>query len=108
MSYEYLLVSTEDNVATIQINRPDVLNALNMALMVELVDALEALDRDKNVGCIVITGNERAFAAGLEGEVSGQGPRACRIAGHAGPRIRRLRTAYRRRPGDHPREVAEH
>ena len=66
MSYQFLLVSTENNVATVQINRPDVLNALNMALMIELVDALEALDRDKDVGCIVITGNERAFAAGAD------------------------------------------
>ena len=66
MSYQFLLVSTENNVATVQINRPDVLNALNMALMIELVDALEALDKDKDVGCIVITGNERAFAAGAD------------------------------------------
>jgi len=66
MPYQYLLVSTDHNVATVQINRPDVLNALNMALMIELVDALEALDRDKDVGCIVITGNERAFAAGAD------------------------------------------
>ena len=66
MSYQYLLVTTEHNVATIQINRPDVLNALNVALMVELVDALEALDKDKNVACIVLTGNERAFAAGAD------------------------------------------
>jgi enoyl-CoA hydratase len=66
MPYQYLLVSAEHNVATVQINRPEVLNALNVALMVELVDALEALDKDKNVGCIVVTGNERAFAAGAD------------------------------------------
>ena len=66
MSYQYLLVTTEHNVATVQINRPDVLNALNVALMVELVDALEALDKDKNVACIVLTGNDRAFAAGAD------------------------------------------
>ncbi len=62
----HLIVSVEQNVATVQINRPDVLNALNMALMVELVDTLEALDRDMNVGCIVVTGNEKAFAAGAD------------------------------------------
>jgi len=66
MSYQYLIVSREEHVAIVGINRPDVLNALNMALMVELVDALEALDKDMSVGCIVITGNERAFAAGAD------------------------------------------
>ena len=64
MSYQYLLVSIEDNVATVRLNRPDVLNALNIALMIELVDTLEALDRDKNVGCIVVTGNERSGQRG--------------------------------------------
>jgi enoyl-CoA hydratase len=66
MPYQFLLVSTEHHVATVQINRPEVLNALNMALMIELVDVLEALDKDSDVGCIVITGNDRAFAAGAD------------------------------------------
>ncbi len=53
-------------VATVQLNRPDVLNALNLELMVALVEQLEALDNDPDVRCIVIHGNERAFAAGAD------------------------------------------
>lgn len=63
---QHLLLSQEGFVATIQLNRPKVLNALNLQLMVELVDTLEALDRDDSVRAIVIAGNERAFAAGAD------------------------------------------
>ncbi|GAB6934120.1 MAG: enoyl-CoA hydratase-related protein [Calditerricola sp.] len=65
-AYQHLLVDLSDGVALIRLNRPEVLNALNLALVDELVDALERLDRDDAVRCIVLTGNERAFAAGAD------------------------------------------
>lgn len=64
--YENILVRSEGRVGVVQLNRPQVLNALSPALMTELVDALEAFDRDDNIGAIVITGNEKAFAAGAD------------------------------------------
>ena len=66
MTYEHIIVEIQDGVGLVRLNRPKVMNALNYTLMRELMDALEALDRDENVGCIVITGNERAFAAGAD------------------------------------------
>jgi len=66
MNYQNILVSKEAGYAVVQLNRPDVLNAINIKLMEELVDALEALDRDNDVRCIVLTGNEKAFAAGAD------------------------------------------
>lgn len=64
---ENIIVSRlEGFTATVQLNRPKVLNALNLQLMVELVEALEDLDNDPDVRCIVIHGNERAFAAGAD------------------------------------------
>jgi enoyl-CoA hydratase len=61
-----VLVDKEPPVAIVRLNRPDVLNALNEELMGELVTALEALDADAEVRCIVLTGSERAFAAGAD------------------------------------------
>ncbi len=66
MNYQNILVSKEAGYAVVQFNRPDVLNAINIKLMEELVDALEALDQDNDVRCIVLTGNEKAFAAGAD------------------------------------------
>ena len=63
---EHIIVTKhEGKIATVQLNRPDVLNALNLNLMVELVEALEGLEGDPEVRCIVIHGYERAFAAEL-------------------------------------------
>ena len=59
-------VIREAPIATVQLNRPEVLNALSEELMDELVAALEALDGDAEVRCIVLTGNEKAFAAGAD------------------------------------------
>ena len=64
--YQYLLISQEGRVGTVQLNRPDVLNALSPDLMIELVDALEAFDSDNQVGCIVLTGGPKVFAAGAD------------------------------------------
>jgi len=66
MNYSYILLTKQDGYAIVQLNRPDVLNALNIKLMEELVDALESLDKDDNVRAIIITGNEKAFAAGAD------------------------------------------
>lgn len=62
-------------VGLLRLNRPEVLNALNMALMDELVQALEALDKDPEVRVIVLTGGDRAFAAGADiSEMAGATP----------------------------------
>lgn len=66
MAYDHILVSSEEGVGLIVLNRPQVLNALNQALMEELAGAMEALDRDDAVRCLVLTGNDRAFAAGAD------------------------------------------
>ncbi|MBI3111741.1 MAG: enoyl-CoA hydratase/isomerase family protein [Ignavibacteriales bacterium] len=66
MSYAHLLLTKESGYAVVQFNRPEVLNAINIQLMTELVDALEMLDKDDEVRCIVLTGNEKAFAAGAD------------------------------------------
>ena len=61
-----VIVERTDRVVTATLNRPEVLNALSTELLTELLDALEPLDRDPTVGCFVITGSERAFAAGAD------------------------------------------
>lgn len=67
-SYAFILVTPqyEKNIALIQLNRPKELNALNRELMMEIRDALRLLDADDDVRAIIITGNERAFAAGAD------------------------------------------
>lgn len=66
MAYENIQVTKEGRVATITLNRPKALNALNSALMTEFVEAAEELDRDTSIGAIVVTGSDRAFAAGAD------------------------------------------
>ncbi|RMF16875.1 MAG: enoyl-CoA hydratase [Alphaproteobacteria bacterium] len=66
MSYETLLVETRDNVGIITLNRPEALNALNTRLMDELTAALRALEADDEIGCIILTGSKKAFAAGAD------------------------------------------
>ena len=67
MPYENIIVEKrEDGVGIAQLNRPQALNALDSTLMTELVDALRSYDADSEIGCMVITGNERAFAAGAD------------------------------------------
>jgi enoyl-CoA hydratase len=67
MSYEFITVHTEaDKVGVITLNRPKQLNALNAGLMIELGQALKAFDADHTIGCMVITGSEKAFAAGAD------------------------------------------
>ncbi len=66
MSYETILVEVKDKVGLVRLNRPKAYNALNSTLLRELMEALEALDQDGEVGAIVITGNDKAFAAGAD------------------------------------------
>jgi enoyl-CoA hydratase len=71
MDYKNILVTKLENpkglkVGQVQLNRPDVLNALNIELMGELLDALGSFDRDSEIGCIIITGSAKAFAAGAD------------------------------------------
>lgn len=67
MDYENILVEKlEGGVGLVRLNRPQVLNALSSGLVRELMDALRAFDADDEVGCIVITGSDRAFAAGAD------------------------------------------
>jgi len=66
MGYENILVETRGKVGLVTLNRPKALNALNDALMDELGAALKAFDADEGIGAIVITGSEKAFAAGAD------------------------------------------
>jgi enoyl-CoA hydratase len=66
MSYENILVETRDRVGLITLNRPKALNALNDALVDEMGRALDAFEADEGIGAIVITGSEKAFAAGAD------------------------------------------
>ncbi len=66
MAYETIIVEISQHVALIRLNRPEALNALNSQLLNELADALRAADRNAKVRCIVITGSEKAFAAGAD------------------------------------------
>jgi enoyl-CoA hydratase len=66
MTYETLIVETRERVGLVRLNRPQRMNALNDALAAELTRALAAFDADPAIGCIVVTGNDRAFAAGAD------------------------------------------
>ena len=66
MAYETLIVDVDDHVATIKLNRPDALNALNGQLLTELVRAVQSAEENEKVRVIVLTGSEKAFAAGAD------------------------------------------
>jgi enoyl-CoA hydratase len=66
MSTENIVVETHDRVGLIRLNRPQALNALNRALMRELALAVDAFEADGKIACMVITGSEKAFAAGAD------------------------------------------
>lgn len=66
MAYQYLIAETRGRVGLITLNRPEALNALNDALMDELAAALDAFETDDGIGCIVLTGSAKAFAAGAD------------------------------------------
>jgi len=66
MSYELIQVERRANTGLITLNRPKALNALNQALMTELAQALDEFEHDEAIGAIVLTGSEKAFAAGAD------------------------------------------
>jgi len=66
MAYENILVETKGRVGIIRLNRPQALNALNTKLKAELSDAIDKFEADDAVGCMLITGSEKAFAAGAD------------------------------------------
>ena len=66
MSYELILVEKRGPVGLVTLNRPEAMNALNNQILNELMDALAELDKDDSIGALVVTGNERAFAAGAD------------------------------------------
>ncbi len=66
MAYENILVETRGRVGLVTLNRPKALNALNDALMDELGNALAAFDADEGIGAMVVTGSDKAFAAGAD------------------------------------------
>ena len=66
MSYQNILVETKGRVGIIRLNRPQALNALNIALKAELSHAIDAFEADDKIGCMLITGSEKAFAAGAD------------------------------------------
>ena len=66
MTYENIIVETKGKVGLIRLNRPQALNALNAALIGEVGRAIDGFEADDNIGCMVITGSEKAFAAGAD------------------------------------------
>jgi enoyl-CoA hydratase len=66
MGYETIIVETKGKVGLITLNRPEALNALNAQLIAEMGKALDTFEADKTIGCIVLTGSEKAFAAGAD------------------------------------------
>lgn len=84
--YETIKVERRDRVAWITLDRPEALNALNVQLMHELVDAATSLDADDAIGAIVVTGSEKAFAAGADiKEMASKSTAEMREANHFGP-----------------------
>jgi len=66
MSHQHIIVETKGRVGIIRLNRPAALNALNAALIDELTAAIDAFEADAAIGCIVVTGSDKAFAAGAD------------------------------------------
>jgi enoyl-CoA hydratase len=66
MTYQNIIVETKGRVGIIRLNRPQALNALNKALIDELTQVIEAFDADDKIGCLLVTGSEKAFAAGAD------------------------------------------
>lgn len=66
MNYQNIVVETRGNVGLVTLNRPQALNALNETLIAELNDALDGFESNPEIGCTVITGSEKAFAAGAD------------------------------------------
>ena len=66
MAFETIVVETDDHIAQVRLNRPDAMNAINDQMLSELAEALTAAQKDPKVRCIVISGTEKFFAAGVD------------------------------------------
>jgi enoyl-CoA hydratase len=66
MAYETIIVETKGAVGVIRLNRPDALNALNSKLIAETNKAMDGFEKDKAIGCMILTGSDKAFAAGAD------------------------------------------
>src|SRR6185436_1045484 len=66
MTYETILVETKGKVGLIRLNRPAALNALNAQVNADMTAAIDAFEADANISCVILTGNEKAFAAGAD------------------------------------------
>src|SRR5258708_20195050 len=66
MTHQHIIVETKGRVGVIRLNRPQALNALNTELMSELAAAIDGFEADAGIGCMVITGSDKAFAAGAD------------------------------------------
>jgi enoyl-CoA hydratase len=66
MSYQNIQVETKGRVGVIRLHRPQALNALNAALVQEMIAAIDTFEADANIGCLLLTGSEKAFAAGAD------------------------------------------
>ncbi|MCP4821030.1 MAG: enoyl-CoA hydratase [Shimia sp.] len=95
MAFETIIVEIEDHVALIKLNRPDALNALNQQLIGEVMTALTEADANEKVRCIVLTGSEKAFAAGADikemSEMSFADVNLSDLFGNLGDGIQRIR-----------------
>lgn len=95
MAYETITVDVEDHISLIKLNRPDALNALNQQLLGELMEAIEAADANDSVRCIVLTGSDKAFAAGADikemSKMSFAEVNAVNLFADAGNRIAQIR-----------------
>ena len=91
MTDQNITVTSGDGYAVVTLNRPHVLNALNQATMEALVQALESMDRDEQVRCVVITGAGRAFAAGADVNEMAEATAAEMLAGYRFQQWERIR-----------------
>jgi enoyl-CoA hydratase len=66
MSHQHIIVETTGRVGVIRLNRPNALNALNAAMIAEVAAAVDAFEADANIGCMLVTGSDKAFAAGAD------------------------------------------
>src|ERR1051325_10877560 len=88
MSYQHLILDVAERIATITVNRPDKLNALNDATMGELDKAIDQVRADRNVGGIIVTGAGRAFVAGADiSELKSKSPKEARALARRGQAV---------------------
>jgi enoyl-CoA hydratase len=79
MHYDNIIFSVKDGVATLQLNRPNAYNALNSAINKDILSALKETEDDESIRVLILTGNEKAFAAGADiGEMAAAGPNKAR------------------------------